>query len=64
MLDCFTTRHFQLFIIFFCVYIFSLCTLFIRVKKGTMKTSTNFPMTTSEDPRYICMEMHAAHQPN
>lgn len=50
------TSFFQLFIIFFCVYIFFLCTLFIRVKKGTMKTSNNYPMTTSEDPRYICMD--------
>lgn len=47
---------FQPFIIFFCVCIFSLCTLFIRVKKGTMTTSTNCPMTTSADPRYICMD--------
>lgn len=55
LLECFTALHFQLFIIFFCVCIFSLCTLLIRIKKGTMKTSTNCPMTTSEDLRYICM---------
>lgn len=54
LLECFTALHFQLFIIFFCVCIFSLCTLLIRIKKGTMKT-TNCPMTTSEDQRYICM---------
>lgn len=55
LLECFTALHFQLFIIFFCVCIFSLCTLLIRIKKGTMKTSTNCPLTTSEDLRYICM---------
>ena len=27
-----------------------------------MKTSTNCPMTTSVDPRYICMDVHAAHR--
>lgn len=55
LLECFTAIHFQQFLIFFCVCIFSLCTLLIRIKKGTMKTSTNCPMTTSEDQRYICM---------
>lgn len=27
-----------------------------------MKTSTNCPMTTSADPRYICMDVHATHR--
>ncbi len=40
--------------ILLCLHIFSVHIL-IRIKKGTMKTKTNCPMTTREDLRYICM---------
>lgn len=42
---------------------FSLCTLLIRLKTGTMKTSTNRTLTSGEHPRYKLAWWNDARRP-